>query len=113
MGCLRTRLSFSGAERASSAHRLRRGLAAEDRVVLVEREPLYRFAPSFLWVRTGERRPEQINADLRRRGIELVEARHARSIQPRRAYRSRSVIRARSEVLVGGLGGEGRAFSSP
>ena len=65
-----------------AAHRLRRQLAAEDRVVVVERDPVYRFAPSFLWVLTGERRPEQISADLRRlrrRGIELVEA-EARAI---------------------------------
>jgi sulfide:quinone oxidoreductase len=65
-----------------AARRLRRELAAEDRVVVVEREPIYRFAPSFLWVLTGERRPEQISADLRRlrrRGIELVEA-EARAI---------------------------------
>ena len=60
-----------------AARRLRRELAAEDRVVVVERDPVYRFAPSFLWVLTGERQPEQISADLRRlrrRGIELVEA---------------------------------------
>ena len=65
-----------------TAHQLRRALAAEDRVVVVERDPVYRFAPSFLWVLTGERRPEQISADLgrlRRRGIELVEA-EARAI---------------------------------
>ncbi|HEU4449752.1 MAG TPA: FAD/NAD(P)-binding oxidoreductase [Gaiellaceae bacterium] len=60
-----------------AANRLRRELAANDRVVVVERDPTYRFAPSFLWVLTGQRRPEQISADpgrLRRRGIELVEA---------------------------------------
>ena len=60
-----------------AARRLRRLLAPEDRVVVVEREPAYRFAPSFLWVLTGARRPEQITAQLgrlRRRGIELVEA---------------------------------------
>jgi sulfide:quinone oxidoreductase len=65
-----------------AAHRLRHELAAKDRVVLVERDPVYRFAPSFLWVVTGERRPEQISVDLgrlRRRGIELVEA-EARAI---------------------------------
>ncbi|HLF68410.1 MAG TPA: FAD-dependent oxidoreductase, partial [Gaiellaceae bacterium] len=54
-----------------AAHRLRRELAAGDRVVLVERDPIYRFAPSFLWVLTGERRPEQISADLRRLRSEL------------------------------------------
>jgi sulfide:quinone oxidoreductase len=65
-----------------AARRLRRELGADDRVVVVERQPTYRFAPSFLWVLTGERRPEQISADLRRlrrRGIELVEA-EARAI---------------------------------
>jgi sulfide:quinone oxidoreductase len=59
-----------------AANRLRRRLRAEDRVVLVERDPVYRFAPSFLWVLTGERRPERISVELgrlRRRGIELVE----------------------------------------
>ena len=65
-----------------AAHRLRRELAPDDRVVMVEREPIHRFAPSFLWLLTGARRPEQISADLgrlRRRGIELAEA-EARSI---------------------------------
>lgn len=59
-----------------AARRLRRKLGREDRVVLVERDPVYRFAPSFLWVMTGAREPERVTADLRplrRRGIELVE----------------------------------------
>lgn len=46
-----------------AAQRLRRELAADDRVV-VERDRVYRFAPSFLWVLTGARRPEQISTDL-------------------------------------------------
>jgi len=60
-----------------AARRLRARLPRGDRVVLVERDPAYRFAPSFLWVMTGARRPEQVTADLRRvrrHGIELVEA---------------------------------------
>jgi len=60
-----------------AANRLRRRLAPEDRVVVIERDPVYRFAPSFLWLLTGERRPEQISVELgrlRRRGIELIEA---------------------------------------
>jgi sulfide:quinone oxidoreductase len=60
-----------------AASGLRRRLAPEDRVVLVEREPIYRFAPSFLWVMSGARRADQISSDvrrLRRRGIEVVEA---------------------------------------
>lgn len=54
-----------------------RRLAGAARVVLVERDPVYRFAPSFLWVMTGERRVEQVTADLRRlarRRIEFVQA---------------------------------------
>jgi sulfide:quinone oxidoreductase len=45
------------------------------RVVLLDRELAHPFAPSFPWVMTGARRPEQITLDLqrlRRRGIELV-----------------------------------------
>ncbi len=64
------------------ARLLRRHLDRGDRVVLVERDPVYRFAPSFLWVMSGSRRPEQVTGDLRRlrrRGIELVEA-EARAI---------------------------------
>lgn len=47
------------------------------RVVLVERDPVHRFAPSFLWVMSGARRPEQVTADLRRltrRDVELTQA---------------------------------------
>jgi sulfide:quinone oxidoreductase len=46
-------------------------------VVLVDRSVDYRFAPSFLWVMAGSRRPEQISADrrrLRRHGIEVIQA---------------------------------------
>jgi sulfide:quinone oxidoreductase len=60
-----------------AARRLRRRLGPGDRVVLVERDPTFRFAPSFLWIMTGARRPDDVTADLRRlrrRGIELVEA---------------------------------------
>ncbi len=47
------------------------------RIVLVERQPLYGFAPSFLWVMSGARRPEQVTVDLRRlarRGVALTQA---------------------------------------
>ncbi|MCZ7528018.1 MAG: NAD(P)/FAD-dependent oxidoreductase [Acidimicrobiia bacterium] len=60
-----------------AARRLRQRLDPGARVVLVERDPLLRFAPSFLWVMAGWRTPEGVTADLRRlrrRGIELVEA---------------------------------------
>jgi len=64
-----------------AAHRLAREKGGH-RIVLVERDQVYRFAPSFLWVMSGARRPEQVSADLRgltRRGIELVQA-EARAI---------------------------------
>lgn len=60
----------------TAARQLRRLLDADDRVVLIERDPEFRFAPSFLWVLTGRRRPAQITRDVRRlraRGIEVVE----------------------------------------
>lgn len=60
-----------------AARRLRRSLDAADRVVVVDRTPTFRFAPSFLWVLNGSRRAEQITADrrrLRRAGIEVVQA---------------------------------------
>lgn len=59
------------------ARRLRRLLDPADRVVLVERDPTYRYAPSFLWVMAGTKRADQVTADLRRlrrRGIEFLHA---------------------------------------
>lgn len=59
-----------------AARRLRSLLNADARVVLVERQPLQAFPPSYTWVMTGRRRPEAITRDLRRlrrKGIEVVE----------------------------------------
>lgn len=53
---------------------LRRELAPEDRVVLVERAPKHTFWPSLLWLMSGSRKPEQVQRDLTplvRRGIEV------------------------------------------
>jgi len=75
-----------------ASHRLRRELPREDRVVLVERDVVYRFAPSFLWVLTGQRRPEQLSADLTRvtrRGIELLKPTRSGSTHTRRRSRPR------------------------
>lgn len=58
---------------ASSA--LRKLLPRQHRVVLVERESSFVFAPSFLWLMTGGRTAEQISSPLARlakRGVELV-----------------------------------------
>lgn len=61
-----------------AATRLRRLLAPEHRVVLVEKEADHVFAPSFLWLMIGERNAAQISrplAVLARRGIELIRGR--------------------------------------
>ncbi|GMQ89098.1 MAG: FAD/NAD(P)-binding oxidoreductase [Gammaproteobacteria bacterium] len=59
-----------------AASRLRKGLPREHRVVLIEREPDYVFAPSFLWLMTGLRQREKISrplSKLHKQGIELVQ----------------------------------------
>lgn len=59
-----------------AARQLRRRLDAADRVVVIEREPVLRFAPSFLWLMTGARQPAQITRDIRRlraAGIEVLD----------------------------------------
>lgn len=61
-----------------AATRLRRLLAPEHRVVLVEKEADHVFSPSFLWLMIGERNAAQISrplAVLARRGIELIRGR--------------------------------------
>jgi sulfide:quinone oxidoreductase len=49
----------------TAANELRRLLPAEHHVVLVEKNSQHAFAPSFLWLMTGARRPEQITRDVR------------------------------------------------
>jgi len=58
-----------------AANTLRKALPKEHHVVLVEREPAFVFAPSFLWLMTGGRTAEKISrplARLEKKGIELV-----------------------------------------
>jgi len=57
------------------ANRLRKKLPRQHRVVLIEREASYVFAPSFLWLMTGLRTPEKISrplSKLEKHGIELI-----------------------------------------
>lgn len=59
----------------ATANRLRRRLDRRHRVVLINREPDFTFAASYLWVMTDARRPNQITRPLQRlerRGIEVV-----------------------------------------
>lgn len=58
-----------------TANRLRRRLASQHRVVLVNREPDFSFAASYLWVMAGMRTARQVTRPLRhleRRGIEVM-----------------------------------------
>jgi sulfide:quinone oxidoreductase len=59
------------------ANELRRLLPTEYRVIVFERNLRHAFAPSFLWVMTGDRLPDQITRDLRELmhpGVEVIEA---------------------------------------
>lgn len=59
----------------ATAVRLRRRLSREHRVVLVNRDADFSFASSYLWVMSGDRRPDQVTRPLQkltRRGIEVV-----------------------------------------
>ncbi len=58
-----------------TANRLRKHLDRRHRVVLVSREDEFSFAASYLWVMTGDRRPDQVTRPLKRlqrRGIEVI-----------------------------------------
>jgi NADPH-dependent 2,4-dienoyl-CoA reductase/sulfur reductase-like enzyme len=48
-----------------AANELRRSLPGEHRVTLIERDVRHAFAPSFLWVMTGDRQPHQVTRDVR------------------------------------------------
>ena len=60
-----------------AANEIRRQLPAAHRVVLVEKSAQHSFAPSFLWLMTGDRKPDQIRrplAGLLRHGVEVLQA---------------------------------------
>jgi sulfide:quinone oxidoreductase len=60
-----------------AANELRQLLPNNHRITLIERNEVHAFAPSFLWVMTGARRPQQIvrhTKSLLRSGIEFVQA---------------------------------------
>jgi sulfide:quinone oxidoreductase len=60
-----------------AANELRRRLPREHRVTLIERDTRHAFAPSFLWVMTGERQPHQVTRNVRelvRPGVEVMTA---------------------------------------
>jgi sulfide:quinone oxidoreductase len=59
-----------------AANKLRMLLPKQHHVVLIDREPSFVFAPSFLWLMTGGRTAEKISrplARLEKRGVEVVQ----------------------------------------
>ena len=92
----------------ATANELRRLLPQEHRIVLVERNPDHFFAPSFLWLMTGERRLEQIRCDVRSLllpGIEL-ELTEAQAIDIVNHYVQTSTRMLAYDYLVVALGAE-------
>ncbi len=60
----------------TAANELRRLLSNEHRIIVVEKNPQHAFAPSFLWLMTGDRQPENITREIHhlvRPGIEVMQ----------------------------------------
>lgn len=60
-----------------AANELRRLLSSLHRIILIEKNPVHAFAPSFLWLMTGDRQPKRITrpvVSLVRPGIDVVQA---------------------------------------
>jgi sulfide:quinone oxidoreductase len=91
-----------------AANYLRKALSKDHRVTLVEREPAFTFAPSFLWLMTGGRTAPQISrplAGLEKKGIEVVRG----EIQRIDADRREVVVNGRTLVgdyMIVALGAE-------
>lgn len=91
-----------------AANALRRRLDRRHRIVLVDREPTFALAASFLWVMTGARRPEQISrplARLQRKGIEVLRG-AVELIDPARKQAVVSGQTLEADHLVVALGAE-------
>jgi len=89
-----------------TARHLRRRVGETDRVVIVERDPRLCFPPSLLWVLSGARRAPQVTRDirrLRRRGIEIVEAR-VEAVDPQNRTITTSTGELTADALVVALG---------
>ena len=90
------------------ANELRRLLPSEHRIVLVEKNSRHAFAPSFLWLMTGDRHPEQITRDVRqlvRPGVELILA-EAQAIDLSNRRVQTSVQTINYDYLIVALGAE-------
>ena len=90
------------------ANELRRRLASEHRVTLIDRDMRHAFAPSFLSVMTGDRQPHHVTRDVRelvRPGVEVIKAEIRRiDLETRRVEVDRESLAY--DYLVVALGAE-------
>jgi sulfide:quinone oxidoreductase len=92
----------------TAASELRRLLPGEHRIVLVEKNPQHAFAPSFLWLMTGDRQQEQITRDVHqlvKPGIDLVLA-EAQAIDLANRTVTTSALTLNYDYLIIALGAE-------
>ncbi|KKM89072.1 hypothetical protein LCGC14_1252320 [marine sediment metagenome] len=91
-----------------AANRLRKKLAREHEVILVDRKTRHEFNPSFLWVLTGEREVPQICKDLQlleKKGIQYLNA-EVQNIDVTNKQVKTSVKNISYDFLVIALGAE-------
>jgi sulfide:quinone oxidoreductase len=91
-----------------AANALRKRLDRRHRIVVVDRDPTFALAASFLWVMNGTRKPEQISrplARLGRKGIEVIRGEVER-IDPARRQAVVSGQTIEADHLVVALGAE-------
>jgi sulfide:quinone oxidoreductase len=91
-----------------AARRLRAGLPATDRVVLVDRGRQHVFQPSLLWLAVGERDANEIQrplARLERKGIEVLQA-EIEGIDPERRTIRAGGRELSGDALIVSLGAE-------
>jgi sulfide:quinone oxidoreductase len=91
-----------------AAHRLRRALHSEDRVILIERERRHVFQPSLLWVAVGDRHADRIQRPLERltrKGIEVIHA-TVESIAPSSRTVTAGGREYRGDALIVALGAD-------
>ncbi len=92
----------------AAANELRKRMPRPHRIVVVDREPAFTLAASFLWVMTGARKPEQVSRPLerlKRKGIEVVRA-EVEHIEPERREAVVSGTRLHGDRLIVALGAE-------
>ncbi len=91
-----------------AANTLRRRLPRSHRIIVVDREPAFTLAASFLWVMTGDRTPQQVSRPLerlQRRGIEVVHG-DVERINPERREVTVSGKTLTGDHLIVALGAE-------